>query len=300
MNTTHEFDRKVGFVGLGIMGGGMASNLHAAGFDLIVYNRTEAAATPLKEKGIRVADSLEEIARNCDIVMMCLSDDAAVTEVVQRLFLDEMTPLSLIIDLSTIAPSTVHALAKEAATHNISFIDAPVSGGDIGAREGTLSVMAGGSAKDFCLARPLFDAIGSAVTLCGPLGSGQMTKCVNQVVVALNVAAMTEGLAFAHEAGLDMETTLEVITKGAAGSWSLDNYAPRLIQNDLKPGFYAAHMLKDLRIALDEAERFGLPLPASSLVKELYTALCTKGGERLGNHALIALYEKLAGKPLLG
>jgi len=179
---------------------------------------------------------------------------------------------------------------------DIEFLDAPVSGGDVGARDGTLSIMVGGDEAQVAQADDVFKCLGTTIIHTGPVGNGQMTKCINQIAVGINVSAMTEALVLAKGAGLDLETTLKVISAGAAGSWCLDNYAPRILQGDLRPGFFAKHMLKDLRIALAEADSLETTLPISHLVKELYLALCAGGDAELGNHGLIRLYERIAGK----
>ena len=176
----------------------------------------------------------------------------------------------------------------------MAYIDAPVSGGDVGAREGTLTIMAGGDQNHFDMAKPLFEAVGKNIFYTGESGTGQLTKCVNQVVVASTVAAMTEGLVFAKASGLNPGKTLEIISGGAAGSWSLDNYGPRVLRGDLAPGFDAKHMLKDIDFALEEARGLNVSLPGSECIRGLFDQLCKKmeqEGSVVGNHGLIRLYE---------
>ncbi|MCB0344085.1 MAG: NAD(P)-dependent oxidoreductase [Bdellovibrionales bacterium] len=286
---------RIGFIGLGIMGGAMAENLLRAGFELFVHNRTAGKTSHLESEGAVVCDSPAAVAAEAQVVCLCLSNDSAVRSVIfgDGGIVQNLRYGSLIIDFSTISPGAAREFGSELSkSYKTAFIDAPVSGGDIGAKNATLSIMAGGASDDFERAKAVFEAVGRKATLTGPVGSGQLTKAVNQLVVAITVAAMTEGLMFADKAGLNLETTLEVISSGAAGSWTLDNYAPRVLAGDLKPGFHARNMLKDLRIAIREADDLGLPLPVSDLLKSLYTGLCAheRPDFELGNHALIELY----------
>jgi 3-hydroxyisobutyrate dehydrogenase len=275
----------------------MAQNLLNAGFELCVYNRSEQKAKVLTSKGARLASSPAELARQVDLVAMCLSDDRAVREVIfgENGVCRGISPRGIVLDFSTISPTAAREFAKELEQgHQVRFLDAPVSGGDVGARAGTLSVMVGGDSETFSQLSSVFNAIGSSITHVGPCGAGQMTKCVNQLVVALTVAAMSEGLMLAESSGLDLKATLDVIRGGAAGSWSLDNYAPRLLEGDYQPGFRAEHMLKDMKFALAEASSLQTALPVSALVKEMYTQLCSSEQEPVGNHALIKLYRRLS------
>ena len=288
---------RVGFIGLGIMGSAMAQNLLGSGRELIVFNRSGAKARELEKLGAVVADSPAEVAASAEIICLCLSNDDAVRSVIfgEGGLTQNIRYGSLIIDFSTISPSAAREFAKELrATYKASFVDAPVSGGDVGAKNATLTIMAGGEAQDFERANEIFSVLGKKATLTGAVGSGQLTKAVNQIVVAITVAAMTEGLVFAEKSGLDLGTTLEVISGGAAGSWTLDNYAPRVLAQDLAPGFHAKNMLKDLRIAIREADGMEIALPVSDLLKSLYTSLCAydRPDAELGNHALIELYRK--------
>jgi 3-hydroxyisobutyrate dehydrogenase len=287
--------QKVGFIGLGIMGSSMASNLLKGGFEVHVYNRSGAKAKPLAEQGAKVANSIAELADVVDRLLLCVTDEHAVEDIIfgSEGVIESECDIRSIIDFSTISPSSARDFGSRLEEVGISYLDAPVSGGDVGAREGTLTIMAGGSEIDFENAKDVFTWLGRKIVHTGPVGSGQLTKCVNQLVVAINVAAMTEGLLFAEEMGLDLTKTLDTISSGAAGSWALSNYAPRIIAHDLKPGFYAKDMLKDLRIALNEADAEDMPAPVSSLVKELYTAMCRSEDALLGNHALISLYRRM-------
>lgn len=287
---------KVGFIGLGIIGGAMAQNLLSAGVELHVYNRSPEKARALKQGGAHCWQCPAEVAAHAELLCLCLTDESAVEEVIFGEAGIEQTVRynSLIIDFSTISPAAARSIAQRLKELKVQYLDAPVSGGDVGARDGTLTVMAGGESEAFERAREVLEIVGRRVVHTGGSGSGQLTKAVNQIVVGLTVAAMTEGLTFAAEAGLDVETTLRTISGGAAGSWTLENYAPRVLRGDLAPGFKARDMLKDLRIAVTEADRLELALPVLELVKSLYTGLCSRERSKgeLGNHALIELYRK--------
>ena len=290
--------QKLGFVGLGIMGGSMAKNLLNGGFELYIYNRSSQKAEALIEAGAIWCESPAEVAANVDTVLICLTNGEAVESII---FGDDgLTQpggeLRRIVDHSTIAPEQARLFAETLDELGIAYIDAPVSGGDVGAREGTLTIMVGSEEADFASLKPMLSWMGRKIFHTGPVGNGQLTKCVNQLVVAGTVAAMTEGMMFAKNSGLSLEKTLEVLSGGAAGSWSISNYAPRILKGDLNPGFYARDMLKDLRIVLQEAESNNSILPVLGLVKELYQALCAGGDGELGNHALIRVYEKLGKK----
>ena len=292
--------KRIGFIGLGIMGQGMAANLLKQDLTVTVWNRTPAACESLVTKGATHAECLSDLAEASDIVFVCVTNGAAVLDVLfsEHGLLSGAHKPALVIDCSTIAPAEAMSIAERLAP-DTEYLDAPVSGGDTGAREGTLSIMVGGKKPVFEKALPYLMALGNTVSYTGPSGNGQRTKCVNQMMVALTVTAMTEGLAFAAQSGLDLQTTLDVVSAGAAGSWSLSNYAPRLLSGDRAPGFYAADMLKDLRIALQEASDLSLSVPGTALCAELYTALLSSGETELGNHALISLYERISNSVLI-
>lgn len=281
---------RVAMLGLGIMGGAMARNLAAAGLPLSLYSKSASTRERFSSLG-RIAESAADAASGCHAALLCVSDREAVLECLfgPRGIAGAVEPPRLVIDLSTIQPSTAKECHTRLADIGISFLDAPVSGGDVGARNATLTIMAGGEPETFESAKPILAAIGKTIVHTGPAGSGQLTKCVNQIAVALTVAAMTEGLELASKSGLDLEKTLSVLRGGAAGSWSLDNYAPRLLAGDVAPGFKAEHMLKDLRIAIEEARTIGLDLPCLTAVERLYDKLC-RVEPGLGNHALCKAY----------
>lgn len=281
----------IGLMGVGIMGSGMADNLLKNDFPLSLFNRTEQRLSPFLDRGARIVSKPAELRNRSNIILSCVTDAAALETLIFGP--DGVTTTAvgadLLIDLSTIAPGEALEISERLKKHGITFMDAPVSGGDVGARAGTLTVMAGGSPRAFERAYPIFEALGKKIVHTGPVGSGQMTKCINQIAVGLSVAALSEGLFLAEKSGLNLEKTLDVISSGAAGSWALKNYAPRVLAGDLKPGFFARDMLKDLRIALREAEKLGVELPGSQVVKQLYEDLCDGDGATLGNHALIKL-----------
>ncbi|MFN4895082.1 MAG: NAD(P)-dependent oxidoreductase [Pseudomonadota bacterium] len=285
----------VGFVGLGTMGFSMARNIAAAEIPLVVYNRTAAVSQKLQAEcanRITTASTPAELARKAHTVCICVSDDTALDQIIfgAQGLLSASGEVRRIIDFSTVSPATARSIAERCASRGVIFIDAPVTGGDVGARNGTLMVMAGGDEKEVQALQPLFAAVSSRVVYMGPSGAGQLTKCVNQLACAINIAAMSEGLAFAENSGLDLAKVIEVIGSGAAGSWALANYAPRLLRGDLQPGFSVKHQLKDLDIVVRETREMATQFPILSVVRDLYRAVNAAGGSELGNHALPRAY----------
>ncbi|MCL4165598.1 UNVERIFIED_CONTAM: hypothetical protein GTU68_031746 [Idotea baltica] len=273
------------------MGGAMAKNLVEAGFSLSVWNRSPEKAQPLLDAGASKGSSPQDVGTNCDVLLTCVTNDKALEDVLlgENGALTGQAKPSLVVDFSTVSSATIKRIGVELAKNSISLIDAPVSGGDVGAQNGTLVIMAGGTEKNFKRAESIFNVLGKKNTHTGPLGSGQLTKCVNQLVVAVTISAMTEGLLFAEDAGLNLETTLDIISGGAAGSWALENYAPRVLAGNFEPGFYARDMLKDLRIALEQASTQSTDTPVAKLVSSQFEELISKNPD-VGNHALIQLY----------
>lgn len=284
---------RVGFAGIGIMGSGMASNLIAKGHPLTIWNRTRARAEAVK--GAEVADTLEDLAAAVDIIMICVSDSPDVVAVVEGGLLSGLRAGQLIVDHSTISPAVTRSLAERVAAKGVGWIDAPVSGGSEGAFKGTLSTMVGGSAGDLARVRPYLESYSTTITHVGPIGSGQLVKLVNQILVVGNQMAVSEALLFAKRAGLDLEATLNAVKGGAAGSWMLANRGPQMIADDWRPGFTIDLQQKDLRLVLDAADDQGTPLPATSLIFQLYRALQASGHGQEGNHALIKALEQMAG-----
>lgn len=287
----------VGFIGLGIMGQGMARNLLAAECDLVVWNRTPHRMTPFQEAGAATATSAADLAARCDVVLVCVSDTPDVEEVMvgEQGVLEGAAEDTLVVDLSTISPAATRRIADRLGQRGIRFMDAPVSGGSEGAAAGTLSIMVGGAADDLARARPYLEAMGDRVTHVGPVGAGQTAKLVNQVLVVGNMLAVAEALLLADAGGLDLERTLEAVSGGAAGSWMLSNRGAQCIQRDWRPGFTIDLQQKDLRLVLDTADRLGVPALTTSTCFQLYRTLQQRGLGKEGNHALIKALEHLAG-----
>lgn len=283
----------LGFIGLGTMGASMAKNLLRSGCPVSAFSRSGKVPDGLREAGVKVlTGTMAELGKTTDYLFLCVSDGPAVKDVLFGTgnLASSLRAKSVIVDFSTIAPSESRAIAAELEKKDIRYLDAPVTGGDVGARNATLSIMVGGAAADFTEVAPYLAFVGKSITHVGPVGAGQMTKAVNQIAVALGVAAMTEAMVLAGSAGLDVQKTLDVIRHGAAGSWSLENYAPRVLAGDLKPGFAAKYMLKDLNIVANEAEALQLELPAAERLRQLYQEMCSRGFGEQGNHALISIY----------
>ncbi len=288
---------KVGFIGLGIMGQGMARNLLKAGFPLTVWNRTASKMESLVQAGAQAGQSPADVAARSDIIVICVSDTPDVEAVMtgQNGIIEGAKAGSLVIDCSTISPSVTHKLAKTLAEQGVAMLDAPVSGGSEGAARGTLSIMVGGEAKDFKRACPVLEAMGQKITHVGASGAGQTVKLVNQILVVGHALAMSEALLFAQAGGVDLAKTLEAVSAGAAGSWMLSHRGPQILRRDWRPGFTIDLQLKDIRLVLEAADQLGAPLPGTGLIFHLYRTLQAQnlGGE--GNHALVKALEHLAG-----
>jgi 2-hydroxy-3-oxopropionate reductase len=288
---------RVGFIGLGIMGRGMAANLLDAGHDLIVHNRTAERMRPLAERGAATADSPRELAMAADVIITCVSDTPDVDHV---LFgpdgvADGVRPGSLIVDMSTVSPAATRFFATRLADKEVGYLDAPVSGGSEGAVNGTLNIMVGGDDAALTRVRPYLDAMGSKITHVGPVGAGQTCKLVNQILVVVTMLGVSEGLLLAEAGGLDLRKTVEAVSGGAAGSWMLDNRAPQVIERHWDPGFTVDLQQKDLRLVLETADAAGVPLVGTSLVSQLYRTLQRAGEGGDGNHALVKALERLSG-----
>lgn len=288
---------RIGFIGLGIMGQGMAANLLRAGFSLTVWNRTVTRMQDLVAQGARAGASPADVAERSDIIMVCVSDTPDVEEVVLGIegVIHGAQPGALVIDCSTISPQATRAMASTLAEKGVHMLDAPVSGGSEGAARGTLSIMVGGDTEQFERGLPIFRAMGKTITHVGGHGAGQTVKLVNQVLVVGNCIAMCEALMFAQAGGVDLQKTYTAISQGAAGSWMFTNRAPQIMHRDWQPGFTIDLQQKDLRLVLDTADQTGVPLPVTSLVFQLYRTLQMHGLGSEGNHALIKALEHLAG-----
>jgi 3-hydroxyisobutyrate dehydrogenase len=283
----------IGFIGTGVMGKSMAGHLMKAGHPLYVYTRTKEKADELIEKGAKWASSPAEIAQNADVIITIVGYPSDVEHVYlsDEGLVANAKPGSYLIDMTTSSPQLAQKITAAAAEKDLHALDAPVSGGDIGAKEARLSIMVGGDQKAFNELKPIFSLMGSNVVYQGKAGSGQHTKMCNQIAIASGMIGVCEAILYAEKAGLDPETVLKSIESGAAGSWSLSNLAPRMLKGDFAPGFYVKHFIKDMTIALNSAEEMGLVTPGLSLTKKLYEELAEMGEENSGTHAL---YKRLA------
>ncbi len=288
---------RVGYIGLGIMGRGMAANLLKAGFDLTVWNRTPARADELVAAGATLAASPAELAARCDVIFSCVSDTPDVLEVLlgEQGAINGARPGALFVDMSTISPQGARDIAAALAAKGARFLDAPVSGGSEGAAKGTLSIMVGGADDDVARAMPFFQAMGKTITHVGAVGDGQSVKLVNQILVVGTMLAVSEALVFAQASGVDLAKTLAAVTGGAAGSWMLANRGPQCLARDWRPGFTIDLQQKDLRLVLQAADQVGAPMLATSQIYQLYRTLQQSGLGAEGNHALIKALERLAG-----
>lgn len=287
-----QSNKVIGFIGLGVMGKSMAANLLKAGFDVFVYTRTKDKASELLSQGAKWASAPKEIAQKANVVISMVGYPSDVEEIYlgENGLIENGKQGTHLIDMTTSTPSLAVKIAEEAKKRGMESLDAPVSGGDIGARDAKLTIMVGGSSEAFEAVRPIFDIIGSNVVHQGPAGSGQHTKMCNQIAIASNMIGVTEAISYARKAGLDPERVLRSISSGSAGSWSLSNLVPRMVEGDFEPGFYIKHFIKDMKIALDEAERMGMDAPGLSLSKSLYEGLAEAGEENSGTQALYKHY----------
>lgn len=288
---------RLGFIGLGIMGRGMALNLRRAGFDLTVWNRTASRADELVAAGARRAESPADLAASCDVIFSCVSDTPDVLEVLlgDNGVIQGVREGALVVDMSTISPRASREIAERLAERGAHALDAPVSGGSEGAAKGTLSIMVGGDEAQVERARPYFEAMGKTITHVGGHGMGQTVKLVNQILVVVNMLAVSEALVFAEASGADLERALAAVAGGAAGSWMLSNRGPQVIARDWRPGFTIDLQQKDLRLVLEAANEVGAPLVATAMVSQMYRALQQAGLGHEGNHALVKAVERLAG-----
>jgi 3-hydroxyisobutyrate dehydrogenase len=285
--------RQVGFVGIGIMGEPMAANLLRAGFEVTVFNRTRPKCERLSTLGAKVAESSRQVAVASEIVITMVSDTASVEQVLlgEDGVAGGLKPGAVVIDMSTISPLATIEFGKRLETMGCAMLDAPVSGGPKGAREGTLGIMVGGSRAVFDGCLPIFQAMGKTITYTGQLGNGQKTKMVNQLVGATNLLGAVEGLRLARKAGLDVPTTLQAVMSGAANSWMLANLIPTILKEDFAPGFSIRLQHKDLRLLTDWITSLGGDFPAAQMVFSLFSQAMEKGLEGQGNQGLINIWE---------
>lgn len=289
----HPNGTSVAFIGTGVMGKSMAGHLLAAGYGVHVYSRTRSKAGELLEQGAVWHDSPGSAAAAANAVITMVGYPHDVEEVYfgERGIIQNAKPGAYLIDMTTSSPSLARRIEQAARERGLHALDAPVSGGDIGAREARLSIMVGGSAEAFEAVLPLLRKLGTNIVLQGGPGAGQYTKMANQIAIASNMMGVCEALAYARKAGLDPESVLKSIESGAAGSWSLSNLAPRIIRGDFAPGFYVKHFVKDMKIALQSAEEMGIELPGLALARSLYERLIEMGEEDSGTQALYKLLD---------
>ncbi len=284
---------KLGFIGTGVMGTGIIINLLKANYPVVVYNRTKAHAQTVIDRGAVWADTPQAVAEQANIVFSMVGYPQDVEQVYfgkQGLFKSAKSH-SYFIDMTTSTPTLAKKIAELGARDHLHILDAPVSGGDIGAKKGTLTIMVGGKRSDYEQLRTIFEVIGTKIHYFGPAGSGQHAKMANQIMIAGTMTGLTEMLVYAQAAHLDLNQLLDAVGTGSGANWSLSNYGPRILAGDYAPGFYTKHFLKDLRIALDEAKRLHLNLPATTLAEKLYAEMSEKGLGNSGTQALIKLYQ---------
>lgn len=286
----------VGFIGLGIMGRPQCQNLIKAGFPLTVWNRSQPGIDTVVGYGALAGRSPADVAARSDVTITMVTDSPDVREVIlgPNGIVEGARPGSTVIDMSTISPAVTREIADELKRHDVRMLDAPVSGGEVGAIAGTLSIMVGGEEPVFDNCRPVLEAMGKNIVYIGPSGSGQTVKLCNQVAAVLNILGMCESVILAARSGVDPEKMLQAVTAGAAGSWMLSNLAPRILKGDFAPGFMIRLQQKDLRLALETASELQLPLPGTALMNQLFRAVEADGGGDLGTQAAIKALEKLA------
>jgi len=293
--------QKIGYIGLGLMGKPMARNLMKAGYSMTVHNRSQGSVQELVEEGAQAAASPREVAERSDIVFTNLPDSPDVEKVVLGVngIIDGCRPGMVVIDNSTIKPETARSIAAALAEKEAAFLDAPVSGGDVGAIAGTLAIMVGGPEDVFRSVLPVLEAIGKSITHVGESGAGQVAKACNQIMVGAQMAAMAELLMLARKTGVDPRRVVSAIQGGAAQCWALDKKPQRLFAGERGPGFKAYMQHKDLGIVMETARTYGVPLPAAAVTMQLYEAMLQMGMRELDNSALVGVYERLSGESLL-
>lgn len=286
---------KIGWIGTGVMGRSMCMHLLKAGHEISVYNRTKSKADDLVAAGAKWCDSAAEATRGNSYIFSIVGypEDVEQTMLGPDGVIENAPENSYVIDMTTSTPVLAEEIATQGKQRSIHCLDAPVSGGDIGARNGTLAIMVGGEKADFDHVKPFFEIMGENIAHMGPAGKGQHTKMSNQILIAGTMIGVVESLLYAHKAGMDMNEVIDVIGKGAASSWSINNLGTRIAKGDFNPGFFIKHFVKDMRIALDEARRMGLALPGLALVQQFYTAAMAMGYEDLGTQGLYKVLEKM-------
>lgn len=297
MNQVSPGSTRIGWIGTGVMGSSMCGHLIDAGFQATVYSRTKDKARLLLEKGANWADTPREVAEQSDVVFSIVGFPTDVREVMlgEDGALAGAASGTVLVDMTTSEPSLAIEIADAAMDSGVHCVDAPVSGGDIGAKNGTLSIMIGGEEAIVEALSPCWEAMGETIVHQGAAGAGQHTKMVNQTLIASNMVGVCEALLYGYKAGLDLPTVLKSVGSGAAGSWSLSNLGPRIMENNFDPGFFVEHFIKDMGIALEESKRMGLAMPGLALANQLYLALQAQGHGRDGTHALELSLAKMSG-----
>lgn len=293
---------RIGFIGTGVMGRSMCGHLLAAGYKMTVYSRTKEKAADLIERGATWAASPRDVAAASDVVISIVGFPSDVRQVLlgENGALAGCKAGNVLIDMTTSEPSLAVEIAEQAKKRGVISIDAPVSGGDVGARNATLSIMIGGDADAVKALEPIWKTMGSKWIHQGGPGAGQHTKMVNQILIATGMIGVCEALLYGYKAGLNLETVLESVASGAAGSWSLSNYGPRIIAGNFDPGFFVEHFIKDMGIALAESRRMGLAVPGLALAEQLYQAVAAQGHARKGTHSLMLALAHISGFDWLG
>lgn len=288
---------RIGWIGTGVMGSSMCGHLINAGYSATVHSRTRKKAETLLEKGATWADSPAEVARNSDVIFSIVGFPSDVREVLlgENGALSGVRAGGVLVDMTTSQPSLAVEIYDAAKAKGVHSVDAPVSGGDIGARNAALSIMIGGDEETVTALNPLWEAMGKTIVYQGKPGAGQHTKMVNQVLIATGMIGVCEALLYGYKSGLDLPTVLKSVSSGAAGSWSLSNLGPRIIDNNFDPGFFVEHFIKDMGIALEESRRMGLSMPGLSLAQQLYLAVKAQGFGRNGTHALMLALSQMSG-----
>jgi len=288
---------RIGWIGTGVMGSSMVGHLMAAGYSATVFNRSKGKADPLLERGARWGDTPKVVAEASDVVFSIVGFPADVRQVILGSdgALAGSKPGTILVDMTTSEPSLAVEIHQAASVKGVHSVDAPVSGGDIGAKNATLSIMIGGDKDIVDQLTPLFSIMGKTLVHQGAAGAGQHTKMANQILIATNMIGVCESLLYGFKAGLDLPTMLQSVGPGAAGSWSLNNLGPRIMNNNFDPGFFVEHFIKDMGIALAEAKRMGLSLPGLALGEQLYLSVKAKGWGRNGTHALMLALAEMAG-----
>ena len=287
---------RIGWIGTGVMGSSMVSHLMAAGYSATVFTRSKAKAEELIERGAKWAETPKAVAEQSDVIFSIVGFPSDVREVLLGAngALAGSKPGNVLVDMTTSEPSLAVEIHAAAKTKDVHSVDAPVSGGDIGAKNATLSIMIGGEKSVVEALQLLFAAMGKTIVHQGGPGAGQHTKMANQILIATNMIGVCESLLYGYKAGLDLPTMLQSVGPGAAGSWSLNNLGPRIMSNNFDPGFFVEHFIKDMGIALSEARRMGLCLPGLALGEQLYLSVKAKGWGRNGTHALMLALSEMA------